>query len=232
MNTNYTRGLLIELLNAGSALGFKIQGELESRAGMKSIASSVKSYRAELAELVQELLRGSGRFSKAAFRATMKNQIAESAPRVFENGWEEGGGDPVDIGEAESNKVDEFIDEQQDYVNDFSDWLTNKDSDLDQVPDRLDTWAASMKNLGDLAKALAMGNPPLTFKTDGTQTENGCDECADLEGQTHTLSYWTGKNPDGVDYTKRNGNDAFGCGRWEPCPHHFYHAKTDELIIE
>lgn len=193
----------------------------------KSIESAVKSYRATIGDLTQELLRGGKRLSKASFRAQFKRAIADDAPKVFKEGWEEGEGDPADIGPDDSAIVLEFIDSQQGFVNDFSDWLTNKESDLDQVPDRLDTWAASMKNLGDIGKARAMGDPPLTFKSEGGATENGCDECDEYEGQTHKLSWWESRG-----LTKRNGNDNFGCGRWKNCPHHLYHAKTGDMVIE
>lgn len=193
----------------------------------KSIESVAKSYRAELAELVQELLRGGKRLSKGSFRAKHKALIEEMSPKEFREGWEEGGGDEQDIGREEGNIVDEFITEQQSHVNDFSDWLTNKDSDLDQVPDRLDLWQSSMKNLGDIAKAHAQGDPALTYRTGSGQTESedGCDECDEYDGQTHKLSWWEQRG-----LTKRNGNDNFGCGRWGHCPHHFYNRKGDMVI--
>lgn len=200
---------------------------MRTRDALKTIARAVDVYRAQIGALVQSLLRGGGRMSKGAFRAAFKKAISDNAPLVWREGWIEGDGNPEDIGREESVTVDDFIQEQQGFVNDFSDWLTSKDSDLDEATDRLDAWAASMKNLGDLARARAMGDPSLTFKTDGAHSEVGCDECDEYEGQTHKLSWWEERG-----LTKRNGNDNFGCGRWGPCPHHFYHAKTGKMVIE
>lgn len=201
---------------------------ISRQVSLKSIASLAASYRAELAELAEALIKRGG---KGEFRRRHKALIKEMAPKEWAEGWEEGGGDPDDIGRDESVMVDDFVIEQQAHVNDFSDWLASPDSDLDQVPNRLDLWEASIKNLGDIAKAHAQGDPALTFRMEGGATENGCDECDEFEGQTHKLSWWTGKNPAGQDYTKRNGNDAFGCGRWHNCPHHFYNRKG-EMVIE
>lgn len=214
-------------LSSLSAAIYNAANYMRNQGALKSIAKAVDIYRAQIGGLVQSLLRGGGRMSKGAFRSQFKKAIADNAPLVWREGWIEGDGDPEDIGREESDTVDEFIQEQQVFVNDFSDWLTSKDADLDEATDRLDTWAASMKNLGELAKARAMGDPPLTYKTDGRHSEVGCDECDEYEGQTHKLSWWEDRG-----LTKRNGNDNFGCGRWGPCPHHFYHSKTGKLVIE
>lgn len=223
--THYTRGLLAELLNAGGALGFRMQQELNAQAGVKSIESAVDDYRSQLADLVQELLRGGHRLSKVDFRRQHKALIKSSGKDTFGEGWAEGEGDPDDMTPDDLQLLFDFVSEQQGHVNDFSDWLTDKASDLEEVPDRLDVWAMSMTNLGQQAKARAMGDPQLTF--DGKDGDESCDECQEYVGETHRLSWWEKRG-----LTKRNGNDNFTCGRWQHCHHHFYHAKTGDLVID
>lgn len=200
--------------------------------GHKSIASSLKTYEEALRDLIQELLRGGKRLSKGSFRAQMKGLIKTSANDVAEEGWVEGKGDPEDMESDDLAVISDWVSDQRGHVNDFSDWLTAKESDLDEVDSRVEAWSASMKNLGQVMKARAMGDPVLRF--DGTDGDiEPCDTCDELKGQKHKLSWWQGGNPDGVDYTQRGGNSAYDCGHWDSgCRHHFYHAKTGELIIE
>jgi len=189
----------------------------------------------DLGDLIQELLRGGHRLSKADFRRDMKKLVKDYARQVFEVGWEEGGGDVAEVESDDLALLEGFVNEQQNYVNDFSDWLTDKESDLDIVPDRVALWVASMMNLGQQAKARAMGNPRLTLRRrPGAPIPKApCDTCAELENTTHTLAWWRGKNPDGADYTKRNGNEAYICGRWdEACYHSLFHARTGEKVID
>lgn len=196
----------------------------------KSIESSLIVFGESLASLVQELLRGSGRLSKADFRSQMKDLIASSAKDIFEEGYIEGKGDPEEATDDDIGLLDTFVNEQKDFVDNFSDWLKDRESNLDEVPNRIETWVASFRNLGQQAKARALGDPTLRFG--GEDGEENCVTCAELSGQAHRLSWWQGKNPDGVDYTRRNGNEAYECGHWDNhCQHHFYHARTGELII-
>lgn len=206
----------------------------EKARAVATISDIAHGYESDLAELVQSLLRGGHRLSKADFRRDMRKAIKDWAKQMFNVAWEEGGRNVDDIEGDDLALLDNFVPEQQSFVPDFSDWLTDKESDLDAVPGRLALWVASMENFGGQVKARAMGNPRLTLKLrPGSQrAKEPCDTCAELEGETHTLAWWSGKNPDGADYTKRNGNDAYICGHWEEaCFHSFFHAKTGEMVI-
>lgn len=199
-------------------------------APVKSIESAVKAYRLELNTLVESLLRGwrypkGGRdYSKASFRRDMKAAIKTGGQACFAEGWKAGGGDLADTEPEDIALLNDWVSEQQGFVNAFSDWLVNKDSDLDNVQARLDMWALSAQNLAEMAKARAMGDPPLRY--DGEDGDESCEECQEYKGQVHRLSWWEKRG-----LTKRNGNDNFTCGRWEPCHHHFYHAKTGKVVI-
>lgn len=187
---------------------------------------SVESYADELATLVQNFLRGGSRLSKGDFRREMKALIKEEAYQIAEDAF----GDLDGLSNKDQQIVKEFISEQQSHVNDFSDWLRSKESDLDDAPSRIGSWVASMDNFQERMEARAIGNPRLEFY--GDDGEDGCDECAEMNGQVHTLEWWQGDNPDGVDYTARQGNTAFTCGRWSGrCNHGFRNVKTVEVVI-
>lgn len=186
-------------------------------------------YRNDLGELVQELLRGSGRLSKAHFRRDMKKMIKDWAKQITQVGWEQGGGDVADMEGDDLNLLSEFTSDQQSHVDDFTDWLKAKDSDLDQVVDRIASWVASMLNLGGQMIARAMGDPRLLFKReeDAPTPKEPCDTCAEHDGETKRLSVW-----EKLGLIKRNGNDAYDCGHWDgACFHHFYNPKTGEMVI-
>lgn len=193
--------------------------------GIKSIESESSAFEDDLGELVQEILRGSGRLSKAEFRSQMKSMLKNYSESIAAQGWEEGGGDVEDIGPEELEIIQTFYTEQQSHVNDFSDWLKDKESDLDDAKGRIVSWVSSLVNLGQQMMARAMGDPPLLY--DGDDGGESCDECQEYKGQVHRLSWWEARG-----LTKRNGNPEFSCGRWDACHHSFFHAKTGDLVIE
>ena len=219
-----------DLLDAAAKLDALLERaeRLDSRMAILNEAASVSDvasgYESDLGDLVQSLLRGGHRLSKGAFRRDMRKAVKDWAKQMFNVAWEEGGGD-IDETEADDLALlEDFTSEQQGYVSDFADWLTAKESDLDAVPDRLSLWAASLENFGGQIKARAMGDPSLTF--DGDDGEESCDECQEWKGQTHRLSFWEKRG-----LTKRNGNENFGCKRFDNCHHSFFHTKTGEMVI-
>jgi len=183
----------------------------------------IDGYRNDIGNLVQELLRGSGRMSKAQFRRDMKGIIKSYAREGFQTAWEEDGGDVSEAEASDTELIAEWQTEQQGYVDSFADWLKDKTSDLDFVDSRIESWAASFRNFVERIKLRAEGNPMLKY--DGDDGRESCDECQEYKGQSHRLSWWEKRG-----LTKRNGNDNYGCGRWEPCQHHFYNSKGDVVI--
>ncbi len=185
--------------------------------------TTIDGYKSDLGNLVQEFLRGGGRLSKAQFRHDMKGIIKDYAREGFRVAWEDGGGS---IDETESDDIaliEEWRTEQQGFVNAFSDWLKDKNSDLDLVGSRLDSWAVSFQNFVEHVKLRAEGDLMLTYN--GDDGDESCDECQEYKGQIHRLSWWEKRG-----LTKRNGNENFGCQRWDNCHHHFYNSKGDAVI--
>lgn len=201
----------------------------EAEALIEAKSNAVSAFDSALGTLVQNLLRGSGRLSKSAFIAQMKDLISDTATQAAEDAYEEQGGDAKDLDEEDLEFINEFVGGQQVYVDGFADWLKDKDSDLDQAVGRVGQWVTSMQNFAQQMAARAMGNPVLEFF--GDDGANSCQECQELQGQKHKLKWWQGDNPSGLDYTKRNGNEAFGCKRFEHCLHSFVNPKTKEIVI-
>ena len=195
----------------------------------ESDSSAVSDYESELQSLVQSVLRGSGRTSKADFRREMKQAISDAANAVAVEAFESEGNEAEDLDTEDLAFIKEFTGGQRAYVDGFADWLKDKESDLDQAVGRVDSWVTSMQNFYDQMRARAMGNPRLEFF--GDDGADSCTECQEFQGAVHTLKWWQGDNPEGLDYTKRNGNPAFGCGRWETCKHGFKKVKGGEVVI-
>lgn len=208
----------------------KLSALLDQAAALiEADSSSVSAYESGLEELVQSLLRGSGRLSKASFRAQMKQLITDSANAVAKEAFESEGNKAEDIDDEDLDFINEFVGGQRGYVDGFADWLKDKESDLDDAVGRIGSWVASMQNFYQQMKAHAMGNPRLEFF--GDDGADSCPECQSFQGVIHTLKWWQGDNPEGADYTKRNGNEYFGCKRFENCRHGFRKPKTGEVVI-
>lgn len=205
------------------------ESKIDKLSNGKSIKSfgaikSASSYGDELSGLVESLILG--RISKGEFRSSLKALIRDEARSVAEDAF----GDADEISPDDLQFVNEFINGQRGFVNEFSDWLKDKESDLDQAAGRVALWVGSLENFEEQMAARASGNPRLRFvKGD---SKEACDTCTELDGQVHTLKYWQGDNPEGVDYTARNGNEIFDCGRWkDACKCYFENVKTGEVVI-
>src|SRR3990167_2335260 len=221
--------LKVAVMIALKARNPRLYRELKAAKAEATIDNMLSGYEGDLQGLIQELLRGGYRTSKADFRRQMKGQIRDYAREGFRVAWEEGGGDVAEAKPDELAKIDEWKTEQQSHVNDFSDWLTNRESDLDAVPDRLALWAASFENFLNTVKAMASGDPRLLFKREpeAPAAKEPCATCAEYDGEIKRLSTW-----EKLGLLQRNVNDAYDCGHWDgACFHHFYNPKTGEMVI-
>lgn len=187
-----------------------------------SIDDMVSGYDNDLSELVQSLLRGSGRLSKADFRRQMKSMIKAYGREGFGVAWAEGGGDEADIEAADLSFMQDWISEQQGFVNDFADWLTDKESDLDQVTDRIALWVASFRNFLDRVLARALGDPIGEWEYGDTEH---CDTCLELNGQRHRISWFTSRG-----YNPRTPGAEMDCGGYR-CQCQVKNPKTGERML-
>lgn len=202
-----------------------------------------------LAESVNEVLREyddvltrwgadvlNGRMDKIEYRRKHKAAIADFGKRAYEEGLREGGADPGETTETDAARLLEWIDDQRNFVNAYTDWLVSDDNGKrntadkrNELAERVDAWAASLRNLAQIAEASAEGDPLIYL--DGKDGEKDpCDECREFSGEdnAHRLSWWEKR-----DLLRRNGNENYTCGRWsEHCLHKFRLVKNGKVIIE
>src|SRR3989304_59135 len=169
-----------------------------------TIDDMLSGYEGDLQGLIESLLRGGHRLSKSDFRRDMKGQIRDYAREGFRIAWEEGGGDVAEAKPDELGKIQDWTKEQQAHVNDFSDWLTAKDSDLDAVLGRVAFWVAAFLSFLNDIKTLAMGDPIGEWEYGDTEH---CDTCLELNGQRHRVSWFTERG-----YYPRKPGAELDCG--------------------
>ena len=187
-----------------------------------TIDDMLSGYEGDLQGLIQELLRGGHRLSKSDFRRDMKGQIRDYAREGFRVAWEEGGGDVAEAKPDELGKIQDWTKEQQGFVNDFSDWLTAKDSDLDAVPGRVAFWVAAFLSFLNDIKTLAMGDPMGEWEYGDTEH---CDTCLELNGQRHRVSWFTERG-----YYPRKPGAELDCGGYR-CQCQVKNPKTGERLL-
>lgn len=192
-----------------------------SRLRDKSIKQISSTYRKQLDQWVGDAL--THRISIVEMRRQHKALIRSIASEVALEGLDEGGIDEPDSDDEEF--VDELIGDwlasQIPHVNRFAKDAYDGISDLSG---RLQAWVDAVRELGAKAKLYALGNISLTFKRDPRQkrSKEPCNECIKYEGVRHRASWWTERG-----LLDRNGNENFGCKRWEHCFHHYYNDDNE-----
>ena len=207
---------------AAAHVAVRLASQMRAAKAEATTDDMLSGYTDDLGELIQSLLRGGHRTSKADFRREMKGQIRDYAREGFRVAWEEGGGDVAEAKPDELAKIDEWRTEQQAHVNDFSDWLTAKDSDLDAVPDRVALWGAAYASFLNDIKTLAMGDPVGEWEYGDTEH---CDTCLELNGQRHRVSWFTERN-----YYPRKPGAELDCGGYR-CQCQVKNPKTGERLL-
>jgi len=187
-----------------------------------TIDDMLSGYTDDLGTLIESLLRGSHRLSKSDFRRQMKGPIKDYAREGFRIAWEEGGGNIDEAKPDELGKIQDWAKEQQSFVNDFSDWLTNKESDLDIVPERVAFWAAAFESFLNDIKTTAMGDPIGEWRYGDTEH---CDSCLELNSQRHRLSWFKERN-----YYPRTPGAELDCGGYR-CQCEILNPKTGERLL-
>ena len=199
------------------------RAEALTRPALKTLADALANYDSRLTEMAEDFTDGA--FTRPTYRRGHKNLLQEMAELAFREAWLEGGGDPDDVESTDLELMADWLDAQTAHVNAFSDWLAETRQMGDAIDDRVRDWVSSLRNLGEQVKARAMGDPQLKY--DGDDGAESCDECQEYKGQTHRLSWWEARG-----LTARNGNENYGCKRFDNCHHSFFHAKTGDLVIQ
>lgn len=197
------------------------QAEALTHPVLKTLADALANYDSRLTEMAEDFTDGA--FTKPTYRRGHKALLQEMAKFAFRESWLEGGGDPDDVEAADLEVMQDWLDGQTAHVNAFSNWLAEERRTGDAIDDRVRDWVSSLRNLGEQVKARAMGDPRLKF--DGNDGEESCDECQEYKLQTHRLSWWEARG-----LTARNGNENYGCKRFDNCHHSFFDGKGNLVI--
>jgi hypothetical protein len=143
--------------------------------------------------------------------------VVEDVPAAFERGYRDAGGEELEP--EDMAWINATQQQQVDFLTGTFDWLKElRDNDTateDAVQARVDDWVAGLTGIYAEGKLRGKDNIMLTF--DGDDGQESCKECQRLKGQRHNAKWWIKR-----DLVRRNGNDNYTCGRWEPCQHGFY----------
>ena len=162
---------------------------------------------------------GGGRSSINAGRQA----VAYAVPAAFEAGYAEAGGDAAEMEPEDSDWATAKQAEQLDYVVDSFEALkpTRGEADEDAVGLRVGAWLSMLDGVYSEGKLRGDRNKMLTF--DGDDGKESCAECKRYKGERHSAAWWLKR-----DLVRRNGNDNFGCGRWENCFHNLFDDDGEE----
>ena len=213
-----------------AAMAGRIERLAVSRA-VKSINEVLRSYADTLTRWVIDAANGNMTAGRIA--TGFRSLLIDDAQAVYVEGMREGGiKDPeTEIDETDQAAIDSWIAGQVQHIYSFADdaVAVSKLSGDDRTAargvmlDRVAVWVQSLESLGRLAIANTKGDPMLTF--DGDDGEESCAECQKYKGQTHKKSWWEKR-----DLLRRNGNDNYGCQRFENC-HHFHYYADGSLAL-
>lgn len=188
------------------------------KAAAEGIDAMVQGYVDDLTKNFLDVLDG-GMSVPAAVRGHHLF-VTTLADRAYDAGMEEGGADPDDKDDADEAAVNDWTSTQEGAIGGLWDdvkQLRKDKPDLDKdeyaarqltINDRLGQWGESLRNLYSLAKAMAQKNKSGTWKLGAT--EQHCGTCAELDGQTHRLSWYLKKGY----IPQQNGSATLECGGW------------------
>ena len=204
---------------------------------VKSISGYVQDYTAALTGLAADVINGDSDWATMArkHRALLQEY---AGPTYREGMWESGEyssrSEALDNFESDDEQtVGDWIAEQRGYVAEFAKAAQaaaklfaaddpGAGAAQDAVFARADMWADSLRSLGDLGKASAKANQPLTWRLGAT--EKHCETCATLNGQTHRLKWYTAR-----DYIPRKNGAAMECGGWR-CECGLYNKAGEQIM--
>lgn len=156
------------------------------------------------------------------YRKLARGAIRDHYPEAFYAGYGEASGDDS-VAESDETWLRGEIDRAIGFVDELFQGLKSIRKtavyDADEVARRhADAYANALDSILGQGRLRGDSNIMLTF--DGDDGAESCKQCQKYKGQRHRARWWIKK-----DLVRRNGNENFDCGRWDPCHHHLY---TDE----
>lgn len=143
--------------------------------------------------------------------------IRENGRAIYIQALDDCGVPEEEMDDADDEQIDTWTGVQLEHVSDFASAVIAARGDKDAqnaINGRVDDWIAAARSLATIACMMAKKNEMITL--DGDDGEESCLECQRYKGQWHRASWWLER-----DLVRRNGNENYGCGRWDNCHHNF-----------
>jgi len=159
-----------------------------------------------------------GRMGATDLARALREVIRENGRQIYVQAAEDCGVPEEELDDDDDTILEGWIASQLDHVADYAKDVIDARGDeaaTEGIQGRVSAWVEAARSLSTMACMNAKKNVMLTF--DGDDGEESCDECQEYKGQRHRASWWLER-----DLVRRNGNENYTCGRWEPCQHNFY----------
>jgi len=167
------------------------------------------------------------------FRNAFKKAVVEAFVPAFEQGMEDGGGEPLARGD-DLDWVNAQVDAEFGHIDGlFQDLKALKKqsiedgiSILDGVADaRADGYARGLDAIYNQGRVRGAGNRILTFG--GPDGSESCPDCQRMKGQRHRAAWWVGHG-----LVPARGNPNYQCGTWPPnCQHFLFDDAGDVFTV-
>jgi hypothetical protein len=201
--------------------------------GAKAALPDTEDYDVVRADLVNRLTNAFMEYlasdsSVRAARNDAKQAVVEDVDAAFYRGYEDAAGADAETEDDDEKWLTAAQSEQLGFMADafesLKEWRAAGDFTESDVDDRAETWGVTLDGIYQEGKARGAGNVMLTFRRpDGAvASKKPCSDCARLDGKRHSAAWWSKR-----DLIRRNGNDAFECGRWEGCLHDLFLDSGD-----
>lgn len=178
------------------------------------------TYWAEIYDAVQGYLESDKPVT--SFKNAMKRAMVEAFGGAVDLGYEEVGGElPLD--DDTLSWLNEQVDTESGHIDDLFSRLKKESEGLDPINQAFARADGYTKTLDAVyAEAKMRGSKNATAEFVGDDGEESCEDCQDMKGKRHKLSYIIENN-----LIPRPGNDRFKCKGYH-CEHYWVNVKTGE----
>lgn len=175
----------------------------------KSVNAVTRQFCARLHKLIRDYWQPTPDLDpNIDLNAELRALVEYHVSAAYFEGLQEGGISPEEFDEDMSAQADDLIAQQFEYVTDFVHAIEDALSDVnkrDNVMARADVWCNSIYAAGQAGLTSAAKNEMVRWVLGNT--EEHCDTCLWLDGQTHRRSWFARRN-----YVPRQPGAAMDCG--------------------
>jgi hypothetical protein len=192
---------------------------------IKRMTQSITLYRESLAMIAQDIYNSNTNLKDA--RSSMRGLITDTAPMMFEDGFNRGGATIDEMDDVERAFLQDWISTQKSFVNGFIDYCISEGLDRSRgqsgIKDRISMWVAAAQAMENQAYAFAQENQMGEWRLG--KTERHCGTCSKLDGQKHRLKWFTSRN-----YIPRSPGADLDCGGWR-CDCGIFNPLTGKKLL-